>query len=77
LRKIFETPTQYYKAGVVFLAWLNGHQSHFTLPAGMHSARGLPHYAHIFRLADEANVLDEPELAVRRMKSFLGTFGIE
>ncbi|MDA4631891.1 dihydrodipicolinate synthase family protein, partial [Escherichia coli] len=38
-RKIFEAPTQYYKAGVVFLAWLNGHQSHFTMPAGMQSAR--------------------------------------
>jgi hypothetical protein len=76
-RKIFEAPTQYYKAGVVFLAWLNGHQSHFTMPAGMQSARGLLHYARLFSLADGANVLDEPELAVRRMNSFLGTFGIE
>jgi hypothetical protein len=76
-RKIFETPTQYYKAGVVFLAWLNGHQNHFTLPAGMQSARGLNHYADIFRLADQANVLDRPELAVKRMKNFVGVLGIE
>jgi hypothetical protein len=76
-RKIFEAPTQYYKAGVVFLAWLNGHQSHFSLPAGMQSARGLNHYADIFRLADQANVLDRPELAVKRMKNFVGVFGIE
>ncbi len=76
-RKIFEAPTQYYKAGVVFLAWLNGHQKHFSLPAGMQSARGILHYAEIFRLADQANVLDKPELATRRMKSLVGVYGIE
>jgi Protein of unknown function (DUF993) len=75
-RKIFETPTQYYKAGVVFLAWLNGHQSHFTMPAGMQSARGIVHYADIFRLADQANVLDKPELAVGRLKSLLQIYGL-
>ncbi|MBB3317704.1 hypothetical protein FHT77_003596 [Rhizobium sp. BK181] len=75
-RKIFEAPTQYYKAGVVFLAWLNGHQSHFSLPAGLQSARGINHYAEIFRLADKANVLDKPELATARMKHFMGVFGI-
>lgn len=74
--KIFEAPTQYYKAGVVFLAWLNGHQSHFTMPAGMQSARGIVHYADIFRLADQANVLDKPDLAVNRMKSLLQVYGI-
>ena len=76
-RKIFEAPTQYYKAGVVFLAWLNGHQSHFTMPAGMQSARGISHYADIFRLADQANVLDQPELAIRRMRQLLAVHGIE
>ncbi|MDB5556789.1 MAG: hypothetical protein JWL86_6773 [Rhizobium sp.] len=76
-RKIFEAPTQYYKAGVVFLAWLNGHQSHFSLPAGMQSARGVNHYADIFRLADQANVLDRPNLAVKRMKDFVGVYGVE
>ncbi|MBZ9606050.1 dihydrodipicolinate synthase family protein [Phyllobacterium chamaecytisi] len=75
-RKIFEAPTQYYKAGVVFLAWLNGHQSHFTMPAGLQSARGIVHYADIFRLADRANVLDKPELAVSRMKSLLQVYGV-
>ncbi|PRD42824.1 dihydrodipicolinate synthase family protein [Phyllobacterium phragmitis] len=74
-RKIFEAPTQYYKAGVVFLAWLNGHQSHFTMPGGMQSARGLLHYTDIFRLADQADVLDKPELAVSRMKKFLAVLG--
>lgn len=75
-RKIFEAPTQYYKAGVVFLAWLNGHQEHFTMPAGMQSARGLVHYADIFRLADQANVLDRPDLAVSRMKSLMTVLGV-
>lgn len=76
-RKIFEAPTQYYKAGVVFLAWLNGHQNHFTMPAGMQSARGILHYADIFRLADRANVLDQPDLAIRRMKQLLAIYGME
>ena len=76
-RKIFEAPTQYYKAGVVFLAWLNGHQDHFTMPAGMQSARGVLHYADVFRLADRANVLDRPELAATRMKNLMGVLGVE
>jgi hypothetical protein len=76
-RKIFEAPTQYYKAGVVFLAWLNGHQGHFTMPAGMQSARGLVHYADVFRLADRANVLDKPDLAATRMKNLMAVLGVE
>ena len=75
-RVIFEAPTQYYKAGVVFLAWLNGHQDHFTMPNGMQSARGILHYAEVFRLADRAGVLAEPELAARRMKHLVGVYGI-
>jgi hypothetical protein len=75
-RKIFEAPTQYYKAGVVFLAWLNGHQDHFTMPAGMQSARGALHYADVFRLADQANVLDRPDLAAQRMKSLMAVYGV-
>jgi hypothetical protein len=74
-RRIFEAPTQYYKAGVVFLAWLNGHQDHFTMPAGMQSARGIIHYADIFRLADRAGVLAQPDLAHQRMKHLLGLTG--
>ena len=75
-RKIFEAPTQYYKAGVVFLAWLNGHQNHFIMPAGMQAKRGIIHYSQVFRLADQANVLDKPELAVARMKTLLAMHGI-
>lgn len=75
-RTIFEAPTQYYKAGVVFLAWLNGHQSHFILPGGMQSARGITHYAEIFRLADQANILDHPDLATTRMRQLAAVYGI-
>lgn len=75
-RRIFEAPTQYYKAGVVFLAWLNGHQDHFTMPAGMQSARGIAHYADVFRLADRSCVLSSPDLAHRRMGHLLGIHGI-
>lgn len=75
-RTIFAAPTQYYKAGIVFLAWLNGHQNHFTLLAGMQSARSLLHYAEIFRLADQANSFEQPDLAAWRMKNWLALHGI-
>jgi hypothetical protein len=68
-RKIFEAPTEYYKAGIVFMAWLNGHQNHFTMVGGMQSARGIRHYSDIFRLADQSGLLADPGLAVSRMKS--------
>jgi hypothetical protein len=75
-RKIFEAPTQYYKAGVVFMAWLNGHQEHFAMVGGMQSARGILHYADVFRLADQAGLLNNPERAVSRMKSLGAVFGL-
>ena len=75
-RRIFEAPTQFYKAGVVFLAWLNGFQPHFRMVGGMESARGLLHYADVFRLADEADLLRDPDLAAVRMKALLLQNGI-
>ena len=75
-RRIFEAPTQYYKAGIVFLAWLNGFQTHFTMLGGMQSARGILHYADVFRLADQAGLLRDPDLAEARMKTLLGLHGI-
>jgi len=76
-RHIFAAPTRYYKTGVVFMAWLNGHQSHFTMVGGQQSTRSLVHFAELFRLADAANLLEQPELAVRRMKTLLALHGIE
>ena len=76
-RKIFEAPTQYYKAGVVFLAWLNGFQSHFTMVGGMQSARSILHYAEVFRLAHEADLLIDPDRAASRMRTLCALHGIE
>jgi Protein of unknown function (DUF993) len=76
-RKIFEASTQFYKAGIVFLAWLNGFQNHFAMVGGMQSARGLMHYADVFRLADRAGLLGDPERAVHRMSALCETMGIE
>ena len=76
-RHIFAAPTRYYKTGVVFMAWLNGHQSHFTMVGGQQSTRSLVHFAELFRLADAANLLEQPELAVRRMKTLLALHGVE
>lgn len=76
-RHIFAAPTRFYKTGVVFMAWLNGHQSHFTMVGGQQSTRSLPHLAELFRLADAANLLEQPDLAVRRMKTLLAMHGVE
>jgi len=70
-REIFRAPTRHYKAGVIFIAWLNGHQSHFVAARGLQSARSVLHYAKVFELADRCRVLTDPELAVGRMRSFL------
>jgi hypothetical protein len=75
-RHIFRNPTRFYKTGVVFMAYLNGHQDHFTLVGGQESARSALHLAHIFRLADAAGLLRDPELAVRRMRTVLAARGI-
>jgi hypothetical protein len=76
-RHIFRAPTRFYKTGIVLLAWLNGHQSHFTMVGGQQSARSLAHLAGIFCLADGAGLLEQPELAVVRMRHLLALHGIE
>lgn len=75
-RRIFEAPTQFYKAGVVFLAWLDGHQDHFHMLGGLESARGILHYADVFRLADQAGLFCDPDRATARMRGFCTTCGI-
>ena len=75
-RHIFTPPTQHYKAGVVFLAYLNGFQSHFRMVRGLESARSIPHLCELFVLADKAGVLRDPSLATQRMKNFLLSAGI-
>jgi len=75
-RTIFEAPTQFYKAGVVLLAWLNGHQDHFVMVGGMQSARSALHYAQVFRLADAAGLLRDPDRACARMRSLMALHGV-
>lgn len=75
-RHIFMAPTRYYKTGVVFMAWLNGHQSHFSMIGGQQSTRSAQHLAELFRLADEANLLEQPELAAHRMKNLMAIHGV-
>ena len=76
-RHIFMAPTRYYKTGVVFMAWLNGHQSHFSMIGGQQSTRSVQHLAELFRLADAANLLEHPELAAHRMKMLMSLHGVE
>ncbi len=74
-RLIFRTPTQFYKTGIVFMAWLNGHQDHFIMVNGAQAMRPLPYFIEVFKLADQARLLRDPELAVRRMKQMLAVYG--
>ena len=76
-RHIFQAPTRFYKTGVVFMAWLNGHQSHFSMVGGQQSTRSITHFAELFRLADAADLLEQPELATHRMKTLLALHGID
>ena len=75
-RHIFRAPTRFYKTGLVFMAWLNGHQDHFVMVGGQQSARHLLHLAELFRLADEAGLLADPARACRRMQSLLAVNGL-
>jgi hypothetical protein len=74
-RHIFRAPTRFYKTGVVFMAWLNGHQAHFVMVGGQQSARNVLHFAELFRLADAAGLLTDPPLACARMKQLLAVQG--
>jgi hypothetical protein len=76
-RHIFQTPTYFYKTGIVFLAYLNGHQNHFKMVGGQESARSIVHLAELFRLADSAGLLANPETATVRMKNILALAGVE
>ena len=76
-RHIFKAPTRFYKTGVVFLAYLNGFQDHFQMLGGQQSTRSILHLSELFRLAEAARVLKDPDLAVRRMKTILATVGID
>ena len=74
--EIFRAPTRFYKAGIACLAWLNGYQRHFIMPAGFQSSRDITHYAQLYRLADQAGLLLQPDLAEQRLKTLLCLHGL-
>jgi hypothetical protein len=76
-RHIFKAPTRFYKTGVVFMAWLNGHQDHFVMVGGQQSTRSLPHLCELVRLADAAGLIERPELAAQRLRALLAVHGID
>jgi hypothetical protein len=76
-RHVFAAPTRFYKTGVVFLAWLNGRQTHFVMVGGQQSARNLTHLVELFRLADTAGLLADPPLARTRMQTLLALHGCD
>ena len=75
-RHIFKAPTRFYKTGVVFMAYLNGLQDHFTMVAGQESTRSTLHLAELFRLADAAGLLSDPDRAATRMRHVMATRGV-
>ena len=75
-RQVFAAPTYYYKAGVAFLSWLNGHQAAFQMVGGLHAARSLPHLSRIVELANASGALERPELAAARWHSLLTLNGL-
>ena len=76
-RHVFRAPTRFYKTGVVFMAYLNGLQSHFAMVGGQQGARSLLHLAELFRLADAAGLLADPDLACARMRRVLAVHGVD
>ena len=76
-RHIFQSPTFFYKTGLVFLAYLNGHQKHFRMLGGQESARSIAHLSQLFVLADKARLLVDPDLAIHRMRLVLELSGLE
>jgi hypothetical protein len=75
-RHLFRTPTWFYKTGIVFLAWLAGHQDHFTMVGGAQSGRSPAHLAELLRLADAAGLLPDAELAAHRAGAYFTTAGV-
>lgn len=76
-RQVFAAPTYYYKTGVAFLSWLNGHQAAFQMVGGLHAARSLPHLSRIVELANGSGALERPELAAARWHELLTINGVD
>jgi hypothetical protein len=75
-RHLFKAPTRFYKTGIVFLAYINGHQSHFTMVGGQESGRSLMHLVEAFKLADAAGLIRDPDLAASRLNDVMRVHGV-
>ncbi len=75
-RHIFEAPTWFYKSGIAFLSWLNGHQVGFVMVGGLQAARSLPHLSKLVELANLCGALEQPDLAIERWNRLLAVYGI-
>jgi hypothetical protein len=75
-RELFRAPTQYYKTGVVFLAYLNGHQNHFTMLGAQQGARSILHLSRVFRHAASIGLFADPDRAAFRMRTVLAVHGL-
>lgn len=75
-RHVFAAPTFYYKTGVVFMAYLCGHQDHFRMVNGLESARSIVHLSRQLVLADQIGLLPDPDLAASRIRPLLELAGI-
>jgi hypothetical protein len=75
-RHVFGAPTRFYKTGVVFAAYLNGHQTHFRMVGGLESARSVVHLSEQFVLMDRAALLRDPDMAAERMRRVLAVAGV-
>ncbi|WBB81027.1 dihydrodipicolinate synthase family protein [Micromonospora sp. WMMD882] len=75
-RHLFGTPTWHYKTGIVFLAWLTGHQEHFTMVGGQQAGRSPAHLARLLVLADRAGLLPDADLAAARARALFTVAGV-
>jgi hypothetical protein len=75
-QKLFAPPTYHYKTGLVFLAYLRGHQRHFRMLGGYESARDIVHLADLVRLADAAGLFADPDDVARRLEPVLRLAGV-
>jgi len=74
-RQVFASPTQFYKTGVAWLAYLSGHQDHFMMLGGLQAGRSALELVETYRLADSIGLFPDPELAAGRVSAFIGALG--
>jgi len=71
-RHIFAAPTQFYKTGVVFLAYLSGYQDHFTMVGGLETGRDREHLTKLYEMAVDGGIFPDADVARARFKEYSG-----